>query len=138
MQKDTKLRIAYALTTVMLTAVEVMIALFVHDSFIRPYFGDILVVGVLYMFVRIFIPEKCRLLPLFVFIFAVLVEILQYFQLVQRLGLDGNLFLRVLIGSTFDPKDIVCYAIGCALLCVYEFLRYTKAVRKSENHSKAN
>ena len=132
MRKDTKQRIAYALITAALVAVEVMIALFVHDGFIRPYLGDILVVCVVYAFVRVFIPEACRLLPLFVFAFAAGVEILQYFGIVRRLGIEGNTFLRVLIGSTFDLKDIACYAIGCAALGIYEFARYAKAAQNSK------
>lgn len=120
---------AYALATVVLLAAEVCIALFVHDRFVRPYLGDMLVVIVIYTFVRIFMPEKCRLLPLFVFLFAAGVEGLQYFSIVERLGLGGNLFLRVLIGSTFDPKDIACYAVGCATLGIYELIRYRKAAR---------
>ena len=124
MRKVTKKRIVYALITAVLVAVEVMIALFVHDGFIRPYMGDILVVCVVYAFVRIFIPETCWLLPLFVFFFAAGVELLQYFDIVQRLGFKGNAFLRVLIGSTFDFKDIGCYAIGCAALGIFELARY--------------
>ena len=124
MRKVTKKRIAYALITAALVAVEVVIALFVHDGFIRPYMGDILVVCVVYAFVRIFIPETCRLLPLFVFFFAAGVELLQYFDIVQRLGFEGNAFLRVLIGSIFDFKDIGCYAIGCAVLGTFELARY--------------
>ncbi|MCW5910752.1 MAG: DUF2809 domain-containing protein [Cyclobacteriaceae bacterium] len=34
---------------------EVLIALFVHDSFIRPYVGDVLVVILIYCFVKSFI-----------------------------------------------------------------------------------
>ena len=40
--------------------IEVLIALYVHDDFVRPYLGDVLVVVVLYFFVRIWIPEKYR------------------------------------------------------------------------------
>ena len=64
-------RLCYAITTSVLLVIEVLIALFVHDNFVRPYIGDVLVVIVIYTFVRIFIPEKCRLLPLWIFVFAV-------------------------------------------------------------------
>ena len=121
MDSKLKLRICYAAATLILLAVEVLIALFVHDDFIRPYIGDVLAVIVVYTFIRIIIPEKCALLPLFVFIFAVGVEILQYFDLITLLGIENNRFLRILLGSVFDLKDIMCYAIGCALLGVYEF-----------------
>lgn len=121
MDNKLKLRICYAAATLIFLAVEVFIALFVHDDFVRPYIGDVLVVIVVYTIVRIIVPEKCALLPLFVFIFAVGVEVLQYFDLVTLLGLENNRFLKILLGSVFDLKDIMCYAIGCALLGLYEF-----------------
>ena len=116
-------RIYYAIATLVLLVIEVLIALFVRDAFVRPYVGDMLVVIVIYTFVRIFVPEKCRLLPLWVFLFAVFVEILQYFEIVRRLGLSENRFMSVLIGGTFDWNDLACYAVGCALLGLFEFWR---------------
>ncbi len=107
-----------------LLAVEVLIALFVHDAFVRPYLGDVLVVIVVYCFAQIFLLGRCRHLPLYIFFFAVGVEILQYFHLAERLGLEGNRFLRILLGSVFDWKDIVCYAAGCILLVGWERLRF--------------
>src|SRR5690554_5256501 len=35
--------------------VEVFIALFVHDNFIRPYLGDVIVVWFVYYFIRAFV-----------------------------------------------------------------------------------
>lgn len=113
-------RVFYILATIVLLFIEVLIALFVHDAFIRPYVGDVLVVIVIYMFVRIWFPKKIRLLPLYVFLFAVGVELLQYFEIAKLLGLQNNVFMQVLVGSVFDVKDIVCYAVGCIILVGYE------------------
>lgn len=113
-----KKRLIYTLITIALLTIEVLIALFVHDSFIRPYVGDMLVVIVLYTFIRIFIPEKVKFLPSYILCFAVLVEVLQYFRIVELLGLADNRFFSVLIGSVFDIKDIICYAVGCLLIVV--------------------
>lgn len=115
-------RLHYGVIFLLLLAVEVLIALYVHDDFIRPYVGDVLVVVVVYCFIRIWMPDRCRLLPLYVFLFAAGVEVLQYFDLVSVLGLEENVFLRVLIGSVFDWKDILCYAVGCVVLGGYEVL----------------
>lgn len=122
-QERNKKRINYAIVFLLLIVVEVMIALFVHDSFIRPYIGDVLVVIVLYAGIRVFIPESYRLLPLYIFVFATLVEFLQYFKLVELLGLENNMVLRVLIGTVYDIKDILCYGVGCLLLGIYEWKR---------------
>jgi len=113
-----KKRVAYGIATVVLFIIELLIALFVHDDFIRPYVGDVLVVVLLYTFVRIFLPEGVRLLPLYIFLFAAGVEVLQYFRIVEVLGLSDNRILSVVIGSVFDRKDIACYGVGCVLLMI--------------------
>lgn len=115
-------RSIYIIVTIILFIVEVMIARYVHDAFIRPYVGDVLVVIVLYCFVRIWIPDKIKLLPLYIFIFAAGVEILQYLHIAERFGVQDNRFLNTLIGSTFDGKDIICYAIGCGFLILQNLL----------------
>lgn len=123
-----KRRICYAAATVFLIVTEALIALYIHDDFVRPYLGDVLVVIAVYCAVRIIIPTKCRLMPVLVFIFAVGVEVLQYFDIVTLLGLENNVFMKTLIGSSFDVKDIICYAVGCIVLGIYEFV-----IRKKRN-----
>ena len=124
-ERDKKLRLLYGAAFLVLMAVETLIALYVHDRVVRPYVGDMLVVLVVYCFVRIFVPVKVRRMPLYVFLFAACVEVLQYFDLVTLLGLSGSRFARIVLGSVFDVKDLACYAAGCLLLCVWE-----RAVRR--------
>lgn len=116
-----KKRIYYLAATSLIFMTELFIALFVRDRFIRPYVGDMLVVVLIYTFLRILLPEKPRLLPLYVFLFAALVEGLQGIHIVELLGLQKNRFFSVLIGTTFDWKDIACYGVGCVLLGVWEY-----------------
>lgn len=121
MEKNiTKKRIGYTLATVLIFIIELLIALFVRDKFIRPYVGDMLVVVLIYTCVRVIFPERPRLLPLYVFLFAAGVEALQGIRIVELLGLQDNRFFSVLIGTTFDVKDIVCYGVGCVLCGVWE------------------
>lgn len=115
-----KKRIIYGVITVVLIAVEVLIALYVHDKFVRPYLGDVIVVVVIYTLVRTIIPDRCRLLPLLVFIFATGVELLQIVNLPKVFGFEDSRLLSTLVGSVFDVKDIICYAVGCALLGALE------------------
>lgn len=117
-----KKRILYIAGFIILTFIEVLIALYVHDSFVRPYLGDVLVIWVLYCLVRAFIPNGMRRLPLYLFLMGIAAEVLQYFKLVRLLGLEGNPFLRILLGSTFDFKDIACYGTGCCLIAIFEKL----------------
>ncbi len=111
-------RITYFIVTTVLLVIEVLIALFVHDNFVRPYVGDVLVVAVIYTCIRIFIPNKVKLLPLYIFLFGTLVELMQYINVVKLLGLQDNKFFSVLIGTTFDIKDIICYGVGCFFIAI--------------------
>ena len=113
-------RVFYALCFLGIFLVELFIALFVRDAFIRPYGGDILVTVLICCFLRIFFPTGVRLLPLWVFLFAAAVEIGQYFDFVSRMGFGDIAFFRILLGSTFSTVDLVCYAVGCALFCAAE------------------
>ena len=94
-----KKRIFYIISFLVIFCIEVFIALYVRDSFVRPYMGDALVVVLVYSFVRIFIPTGVPRLPFYVFLFACFVEVLQYFQLVETLGIT-NRALRIILGST--------------------------------------
>ena len=106
-------RVIYLAIFCGLLAVEVCIALFVHDAFVRPYVGDMLVTLLLCCMYRVAFSDKVRLLPVFVFVFAAFVEIGQYFDVVALLGLADNRFLSIALGRTFSWMDLVCYAIGC-------------------------
>lgn len=106
-------RLLYTFLFCGLFALEICIALFVHDAFIRPYVGDMLVTLLLCCLCRVVFPTKMRLLPLWVFLFAACVEIGQYFDLVALLGLADNRFLSILMGRTFSWIDLLCYAVGC-------------------------
>lgn len=114
----TKKRIAYALAFVTLVVIEVLIALFVRDSFVRPYGGDIIVIAVLYAFVRIFIPQKLKLLPLYLFAFAVFVECAQAVDYVSLLGLSEIKFFKILLGTSFSWYDVACYGAG-SIICAF-------------------
>ncbi len=118
----TRSRRRYALAFLLLLGIEVLIALFVHDRFVRPYLGDVLVVWVIYAFLRTLWPTGLPWLPAGVTLFAVSVEVGQAFGLVDRLGLGHIRFFRVLLGSVFDWADLLCYLAGGGLILLAEHL----------------
>src|SRR5690606_2367921 len=97
-------------------AVEVFIALFVHDNFIRPYLGDVIVIWFVYYFIRAFVNIRAFYIAVFTLIFSFVVETGQYFKLIYLLGLEENTLARVVIGTSFSWWDIVCYIIGFSFL----------------------
>ncbi len=115
------LRIKYAVAFSLMLVVEVVIALFVSDAFIRPYVGDVLVVVVVYLFIKIWAPSRNILLPAYIFLFALGIELLQYINIVELLGMQDNRFMSVLVGTVFDIKDILCYLVGCIFIFIYEY-----------------
>ena len=96
-----KKRFFYIISFLLIFCIEVLIALYVRDNFIRPYVGDMLVVVLVYSFVRIFLPTGIPRMSFYVFLFACFVEVLQYFRLVETLGIT-NRAARIILGSTFD------------------------------------
>lgn len=124
-----KQRFIWAAAFLVLLATEVCIALFVHDSFVRPYLGDVLAVVTVYCGARIVFPQRFRWLSAAVMALAVGVELLQLTDFSALFGEGG--FMAILLGSTFDPHDLLCYAIGgtvCMICDVLIFLR-----RKAKN-----
>jgi len=117
-----KVRMFYAVLFCALLLLEILIALYVHDTFIRPYVGDVLVTLLLCSFLRIFFPKGISCLPVYVFLFAAAVEVAQYFDFVALLGIQSR-FLSILLGRTFSFADILCYGVGCLLSAGIDYIR---------------
>lgn len=110
-----KSRVTYGAITLILLFTEILIGLYVNDNFIRPYVGDVLVTILLCCLCRIVVPNGLRGLAVYVFLFATLVEHAQYIEIVKILGVDDNLLLSTIIGTSFSHIDILCYGIGCLI-----------------------
>ena len=106
----------YFITTVVLFVVEVLIALYMHDAIIRPYFGDVLVVILIYAFIKSFIDFPYLQLSISVLLFSYLIEILQHFNLVKHLGLEQYAVARIVLGTSFQWMDFVAYTIGILIV----------------------
>lgn len=122
-----RVRSGYAFAAAALFLVETVIALRVDDAFVRPLAGDALVVALVHCAVRAATP--LRVVPAIgaAFALACAVEIGQAFALVDRLGLGGNAVARVVLGTSFDPRDFAAYAIGALATLVVERARRASA-----------
>ena len=116
-----KIQYKYLGVFLVLFVIEMYIGVFVHDNIIRPFVGDALIVGVVYFFIRVFF-KRLKFLPIYVFLFACAIEIGQYFDLVSLLHIEKFKLARIIIGATFDFKDIFSYFIGTLSIYVYETL----------------
>jgi hypothetical protein len=110
----------YCLLTLLLLLVEIAIALFVNDKIIRPYIGDLLVVVLLYCFVKSFLTVSISTAAIAVLLFAYFVEALQYIGIVQKLGLQNNRLAVIMIGASFEWMDLLMYTAGIILVVIIE------------------
>ncbi|PQJ42594.1 hypothetical protein BTO00_11040 [Vibrio campbellii] len=94
----------------------VVIALYVRDSFIRPTVGDVLVVVWLYYFLASLFSMPVNWLVSLVVLIAFAVELGQLLQVAAWLAIEPSSPLAIILGATFDWKDLLAYCIG-GLLC---------------------
>jgi len=112
----------YFVLATVLFFIEVLIAVYAHDEIIRPYVGDILVVMLIYCFVKSFLNIPCLTAALATLVFSYAIETLQYFNIVKRLGLQNSKLARTIIGTSFAWMDILAYTLGIAFVIGVEIL----------------
>lgn len=110
----------YFYATILLFLIEVFIGVFIRDRFIRPFIGDLLVVILIYCFIKSFWKIRPNVAIGSVFIFACIIEGLQYLNIIDMLGIRQHKLLVIILGSSFDWHDIIAYAVGSAIVILWE------------------
>ncbi|PLK45934.1 DUF2809 domain-containing protein [Emticicia sp. TH156] len=113
----------YGLLAVVFFVIEVMIAVYVHDSFVRPFVGDYLVVFLVYCFVFTFWNTHFVTASAAVLLFSYLVEASQYFHFVHRMGWEKHRIVAVALGSSFSWYDLLAYTLGVLTILWVEYRR---------------
>lgn len=106
----------YFIFTILLFLIEVIIALFIEDTTIRPYIGDTLVVILMYCGIKSFFDFRVVPLAIGVLLFSYAIEILQYFNLVHMLGIQESRLARIIIGNSFAWGDMIAYTLGFVVI----------------------
>lgn len=118
-----KFSLKYLFLTIFIFLIEVLIATALKDIFfVRAYLGDVIVVILLYTFVKSFLTVNNQKLILGIFIFSCMVEFAQYFNIAEKLGFQPGSLMYIIIGNSFSWIDILCYAVGCLML--YLWVKY--------------
>ncbi|WP_316846311.1 DUF2809 domain-containing protein [Pedobacter psychrodurus] len=97
--------------------IEVLIGKYLHDAFIRPFGGDVLVVVLIYAFLRAFLKNNNKKLALGVLIFSFVIEFLQSVHYVTWFGWENNKLMSTLLGTSFSVYDLLAYFVGY-LICL--------------------
>lgn len=120
--------IFYIIAFAAFLGIEILIGKYA-TGWLRYSFGDVLVIPVLYFFIRIFTEKFEKALPFCLFLFACFVELMQYFDICGILGIPEGSILRVIIGTTGLWSDVWCYAGG--MLIVYAGMFLFKFLKKN-------
>ena len=103
-----------------LLIIEIGIATFISGGFIRHFFGDFLVVIMLYCLIMSFFRIKPLVAAWIVLIVATLIEVGQYFHVLEMIGLQNNKIANIVLGNTFSYGDLIAYLVGIIVVVVLE------------------
>ncbi len=120
----------YFAAAAVLFLVETFIAIFIKDKFIRPYFGDFLVVILIYCFLKSFWNGTPLRTGIYVLVFSFAIEAGQYFGLVKLLGLGHSAVARTVIGTGFDWGDLAAYTLGILAVLGFEKFALKRSLQK--------
>ena len=121
----------YFIWAALILLVEIFIALYVRDAFIRPYGGDILIIIFLYCLLKSFSKIAVKNAIFWVLVFAALIEGLQYIHFIEMLGIQQNKIAATVLGKHFEWLDLLCYILGAAIVLFIETVRNRKAASSS-------
>lgn len=121
----------YFIIFTILLLIEVIIAVFIKQRFIRGWLGDFLVVIMIYCFLRSLFKIKIPKAAIITLILAYFTEWLQHLNFVKYIHLAGNEFSLVVLGHAFSWLDIIAYTAGILFVVGIEYLlrRNLKSVK---------
>lgn len=116
-------RIRYAIAFLLLLLTEIAIAKWA-GGFVRGYLGDVLVIPLVYFFLRALLFPKdgifsVYVLPFITYSLGWVAEVLQAFHLADALGIAEGSPLAIALGGSFDLLDGVCYLAGLYLIGLF-------------------
>lgn len=117
---DDSLSIGYALLAGAVFLIEVAIALWWRDDFVRPYLGDVLAAMLVYFVLRAATCLDKIAAAGVALAVAVAIELGQLVHVLDTVGLAGNRVARVVLGGVFDPADLMCYLMGAIAALVLD------------------
>lgn len=115
---------------VLLFLTEVIIAMYVHDAIIRPFFGDFLAVIALYYLLKSLLKFSNLTLVLSSLLFAYFLEILQFFDFLNYSGLKQYKIIAIVLGTSFAWGDIVSYTLGALFVMLSEKQLKNQVIQK--------
>ncbi|AXP81709.1 hypothetical protein CJ739_2637 [Mariniflexile rhizosphaerae] len=110
----------YTLFFISILVIEILIAKFLTQGFIRYTFGDYLVVILMYCFFKSFIKGNHFYIAMGVLAFSFAIEFLQLVNILKPLNLQNSHSAKLILGSTFQFSDLVAYTLGIITVLIVE------------------
>ena len=111
----------YFILFLILFLIELIIANYIKQPFIRYWLGDLLIVLLIYYFWKSLIRVKPLIVATAVLAFAYAVEFLQRTALLDLLGLRTNKLAKLILGNTFSWSDMLAYSLGFLIILGIEY-----------------
>lgn len=122
-------RLNYSLGFVVLLIIEILIAKFIRDDFIRPYGGDFLVVILIYCFLMAVSDISVLKGLLIVLIFAFAIEFFQIINIVKVMQYQPPEPVMIILGSSFSIWDLLAYSLGISFTAGMEYYFSSAVIR---------
>lgn len=90
------------------------------NQFIRGTIGDIIVILLIFFFINALQDFSSLKVAIFALVIAFATELLQYLKLAALLGIENSIITRLILGSVFDPYDLIAYSIGAILAYIID------------------
>lgn len=97
-----------------------IVKLFNDRQLIRGFVGDVIVISLLYYLINMFYDFNAIKLATITLFVAFTTEFVQYLRLTTFFGLEHNTIANLILGSVFDPFDLVAYTIGAVLVYIID------------------
>lgn len=102
----------YLIISCSILIIELTIALFVNDQFIRPIFGDYLASILVFYLLATFLKTDLNKIAFLSLLISYTIEFLQYINILTLLHLDKFKILNILLGNSFSWTDMLAYTLG--------------------------
>ena len=106
------IKVKYLIICCLLLIIEIIIALFAKDKFIRPILGDYLAVIFLFYLFATFLKIPLNKIAAITLLISYVIETLQYLHILEILRLEKIKILNILVGSNFSWIDIIAYTLA--------------------------
>jgi hypothetical protein len=118
------IKINYLLFSFSILIIEITIAVFINNQFIRPIFGDYLASILVFYLLATFLKTDLKKIAVISLLISYTIEFLQYINILEVLHLDKIKILNILLGNSFSWTDMLAYTLG--ILTVVLIRNYKK------------